>query len=510
MKKINNKKIIFWLILIIGIMVRIYNYPNAISEMNSDEIMTVVNAKSISDTGRDLNGISYPVYLRGWGGQSVILLYLMVISIKIFGYSLFAIRLPMLIISIISMFVFYDLTKKISKSENIALVALGLLSICPWHILQSIWALDCNMFPHFLLIAIDLVYTGITNKKEIILYISMIFFAISLYGYGVGIYFVPLFLLILSIYLLKKQMLKLKEIIICAIIFIICAMPIITMFTINVLNINKNIEIGKITIPYYEGLSRTKDMIFFSPNQVEQLGKNIISTIKVIFKQTDGAEWNSSKLFGTTYRITIIFAIIGLIEKIRKIKENQTKVEEFILILWISISILTGIIINEANINRLNSIWYILLILGAYGINKIYEKVKNKKTYKISISITYITIFIIYAIYFHNQYVKIVNQSGCFSRGFYETLSYVKTLKPTEIIYDNIKNDGCLELYIKFNNDRAKEYKSIKSEEELREKIENLKENEVLIIDIEYKEYPITQYNKKIGDFIIMSNGDVS
>lgn len=64
------------------------------------------------------------MYLQGWGGQSVMLLYLMSLTIKIFGYNLFAVRFPMLLISIISMFVFHDLVKRITKEENIALVAL--------------------------------------------------------------------------------------------------------------------------------------------------------------------------------------------------------------------------------------------------------------------------------------------------------------------------------------------------------------------------------------------------
>lgn len=161
------------------------------------------------------------------------------------------------------------------------LLHFGLLVICPWHILQSIWSLDCNMFPHFLLIAIDLLLIGIKNKKA--LYISMIMFAISLYCYGVAIYFVPFFLLVISIYLLKKNEVSKKNIIICILIFSIIAMPIITMFAINVLHIEQNIKIGNITIPYYKNLSRTEDMIFFSQNPFKQLINNICSTIKVIF-----------------------------------------------------------------------------------------------------------------------------------------------------------------------------------------------------------------------------------
>ena len=114
MEMLKKKRVIFMILIIIGIAVRIYNFPNALKEINTDEIMTIANAKSIVDTGKELSGISFPVYLQGWGGQSVILLYLMVLSIKIFGLSLFAIRLPMLLISIISLFVFYNLVKKIN------------------------------------------------------------------------------------------------------------------------------------------------------------------------------------------------------------------------------------------------------------------------------------------------------------------------------------------------------------------------------------------------------------
>lgn len=155
MKQINTKRVIFWMLIAIGILVRIYKFPLALTEMNTDEIMTAVNAKSIADTGTDINGISYPVYLRGWGGQSVVLLYIMSIFVKIFGYNIFSVRLPMMIVSIISLFVMYDFVKKISKSQTIGLVALAILVISPWDIEQSMYGLDCNMFPHFLLFAMD-------------------------------------------------------------------------------------------------------------------------------------------------------------------------------------------------------------------------------------------------------------------------------------------------------------------------------------------------------------------
>lgn len=489
----------------IGIFIRIYHFPTALQEMNCDEIMTAVNAKSIADTGADINHISFPVYLQGWGGQSVILLYLMALSIKLLGYTLFAVRLPTLIVSIISLFVFYDLVKKISKNEKIALIGLAFICISPWHILQSIWALDCNMFPHFLLFAIDLFYTGLLRKKNSLLFLSMVLFAISLYGYGVAIYFVPLFLLIMCIYLLKSKQLKLKNAIFCAVIFLILAMPIILMFAINVLSIENSMSIGKITIPYYEGLSRTNDMIFFTDNPLEQLGKNIQSTFEVIVNQSDGAEWNSSKLFGTTYHFTIVFMVIGLFDTIKKIKQEKGCINNILIVSWFFISLLTGLIINQANINRLNSLWYVFFVLAAVGISRVNKKINHKKVFQTIVIACYLVLFTSFAFYFHGYYTKIVDNSGCFSRGFYQTLSSVKTRDETTIWYDNLKNDGCLELYISLNHDNAKDYQSIKEENELKEKIKNLDKNEILIVDIEYKHYENIQNSYQIGDFLIVT-----
>ena len=497
--------IIFWVIIIIGIGLRIYNFPSLLQEMNGDEIMTVVNAKSIAETGKDIGGISFPVYLHGWGGQSVVLLYLMALSIKIFGYTLFAVRLPMLLVSLIALFVFYDLVKKVTKNQNIALIGLALVAFCPWQMLQSIWSLDCNMFPHFLLFAIDIFYTGIIKCKKSILYISMVFFAISLYCYGVAIYFVPIFLLIMAIYLVKNREVTIKDILICVIIFLILISPLVTMFAKNVLKIEGNIEIGPITIPYYESLSRKQDMVFFSENPLQQLGKNINSTFKVIIAQTDGAEWNSSKLFGATYRITIVFAIIGIIKMISDLKQNKKDIVPFMLITWLSISTLTSFIVNEANINRLNSIWYVILILAGIGIYYGYEKIKYKKVYAIGVGVLYTAIFISYTIYFFGYYSKVVDLSGTFSRGFFQSLNYVKTLEQKTVLYDNIKNDGCLELYIQFNHDDSKTCEEIKDENELKEKIKNVGEDEAIIVDIEKKQYENVENSHQIGDFIVIT-----
>lgn len=61
-----------------------------------------------------------------------------------------------------------------------------------------------------------------------------------------------------------------------------------------------------------------------------------------------------------------------------------------------------------------------------------------------------------------------------------------------------------MELYIQFHHNESKNYVEIKEEEILRQKLDNLQEEEVLIVDIEFKDYPTTYPTKQIGDFLII------
>ena len=542
LKTINKKQlIIFLIIIIIAIFVRIYEFPNALKEVNSDEMMLAVNAKSIADTGKDINGISYPVYLLGFGGQSVLLLYLIVLCIKIFGYSLFAIRLPLLIISIVSLVVFYDLIRRISKNNTIALIGLGLLAISPWHILQGMWALDCNILPHILLIAVYLLYIGILKKSRWTLYLSMVFFALTLYSYGIAIYFTPILLLALAIYLRRKKKISIPDLIICIVIFSVLAMPIILMFAINILKTNESIFLGNITIPYYESLSRTDDMLFFSPNILVQLFINIGFTVLMILGEFDGCVWNSSLIFGTAYHITLVLVIVAIIIKIKNKASHihfalsdvfssttdsiqgtangdvnlQDNFPRFLILSWLCTSIFTGIVINQTNINRLNTIWYPLIMLATFALYYFYNYFKRLETnnengskkskiYAISIITIFIILFTSYLIYFNCYYANKVDMSICFSRGMYQALEYANTLPIDNVKVDNLDNDGSIDIYIKSNKYFTdKTFDELRSQDELNNALNEL-DGKVLIVK-EKRNVDIDNYDYvKFGEYYVV------
>ena len=104
-KEINKEHIMVGIIIIFAIIFRIYMWPNALSEVNCDEAMTALNAKSIAETGTDIYGTSFPVYFEAWklAGQSALLTYLMVFCIKIFGFSIFSIRAGFIFIILINL-----------------------------------------------------------------------------------------------------------------------------------------------------------------------------------------------------------------------------------------------------------------------------------------------------------------------------------------------------------------------------------------------------------------------
>lgn len=447
-KEINKEHIMVGIIIIFAIIFRIYMWPNALSEVNCDEAMTALNAKSIAETGTDIYGTSFPVYFEAWklAGQSALLTYLMAFCIKIFGFSIFSIRLPSLVISIIPIFLIYDFCKKVFDNKKIATIVLIFLAINPWHIMQSKWALDCNLFPHLMLIATYLLYRGMENKK--CLYTSMLIYGISMYAYGIALYIVPFFLLIASIILYRKKAVTPKDIIISIIIYVMISTPIFLMAIVNYFKLPE-IKIGNITIQYFKDSDRTNDMLIFSENKLEKLKGNLKNLFNVIVKQDDGLNWNSIHNFGVYYYFSVPFLIIGLYSCIKHKKG-------ILILVWFGLSILVGILINDININRLNVIWYPIMILCGYGIYEIINKIKDRTVEYIILAL-YIIVFALFNNTYYKTAIGEIGSNWCWSAGLSKAIEYAvqivtpEQIKLSEKLYTNKYMDNAKQnIYIKY------------------------------------------------------------
>lgn len=262
-----------WLILI-GIMfvTVIYKFGELPQYIGVDEAGMIYDAYCIGEYGTDRYMNSYPLYLTNFGsGQSVLCGYLITLCIKIFGLNLFAIRLPTLLIYIMSVIVSYLLISK-SKNKKTALLYTFLIITCQWNIANARMALDCNLYSGLFMLN---VYLMDKAKKNYQYFIAGLSIGITLYTYCLSWISMPIFLAIWLIYMIYIKRIKIVQVIFLGIPIAILAFPLICFLLLNYGIISQS-QIGIFSLPI---------LADFRSEQINVLNiiKNGLESIKVIF-----------------------------------------------------------------------------------------------------------------------------------------------------------------------------------------------------------------------------------
>lgn len=415
-------------LLFTGIFIRAYHFGMIPVGVHQDEAMAAVDARALAEYGTDRFGMRYPVHFTAWiGGQmSVLLSYCMMPFIKLLGFSTFSIRLPMLIVSCLGLLALYLLGRQTGGKE-LAVAATVLGIICPWHYMQSRWAFDCNMFPHVFLFGVCFLIAGM--KKKLFLMISMVFFGLCSYCYGVANYSVPLFLVIMAVCLFRLHQVNWKELSVCILVYFITALPeFLTMF-INMFGM-ESIETPFFTIPYFPQSMRSKDILLLNFSW-EQLGKNLLRTFSVVWGNGDKSATNTIVKFGPVYYLTVGFFVPGLLVvlgKIRKEKEAKKRIPYIVLLVWLFMGIWVGIVTREVTINRINIIFYPVLLIAGVGIVWCIQK---WKLLVIPVGGAYAVLAMLFArnyfgewadvsrIYYYEPYINALNYAKTISCDYY-------------------------------------------------------------------------------------------
>lgn len=405
-KPLNDKAyyLFFALAIILSIAVRLASFSSIPGGVNQDEAMAAVDARALAEYGTDRLGMIHPVHLQAWGfGQmSALLSYLMIPFIKILGFSTFSIRLPMLILSLVGLMFLYLFAKDLFN-RDLALVVLLFGAICPWHIVQSRWAIDCNTFPHMLIIALYLLHHGIKMRRIIHVYFSMVFFALAMYGYGISIYSVPIFLFLTCFYLILSRKVKVSSALICLAIYLLISWPFFAMIFINTFDL-KPIETSFFTIPYFSETIRKADILFFSDNFFLQLWQNILATVRVLFQIGNDYMSNVVPGFSTMYVFTVPFSLYGYYYLSKNFHKNAGM---FILLLFFNCGLFSCIITNNVNVNRANLLMYPLIIMNAIGVFRV---IKNVKFADIGIELMFVTAFTLFCCSYFTTYKSEISE----------------------------------------------------------------------------------------------------
>lgn len=354
-------------ILLTAIFVRAYHFGAPPIGVHQDEAMAAVDAKALAEYGTDRYGMRYPVHFTAWisSQMSVLLSYCMISFIKILGFSTVSIRLPMLIASCVGLLALYFFGRQLAGKWT-GLIVLILGTISPWHYMQSRWSFDCNLFPHVFLIAVVFLIAGF--RKKPFLYVSMVFFGLCSYAYGIADYSVPLFLLFIGIYLLRQQVVNWKKLTVCIVLYVVIVLPEFLSMLLTVLG-KPGIETPLFTIPTFLSSNRGNDILFANFSW-QQLWDNIVATITTTWWSGDKSSTNTMVKFGPIYYVTDLFFIIGMISIIVKIRNmEKTKRYPYVVLLgWLGMSLWAGIITKNVTINRINIIFYPVIVISGIGI----------------------------------------------------------------------------------------------------------------------------------------------
>lgn len=369
-----NKKVntiytkLFWGILAAAFLLRVIGLASVPVGINQDEAMGAMDAWALSKYGTDRYGMFMPVHFTAWeySQMSVLLAYLMIPFIKLLGFNIWAIRLPMVIVSTLGIALMYLISRKLF-SEKWAVIIMALTAINPWHFMQSRWSLDCNLFPHVFLLGFYLLLLGLEKRRY--LYLSMVFFGLTFYCYGIAVYTVPVFLFVYAAWCLWKKQIPFRDILISVVIFFSVALPEIITMAINVFGWN-TIETPFFTMPSFPQSVRGGDILFMNFS-MEQLGRNVLALIKQVFLQMPDHLFNALPAFGPLYHISLPFILIGIAGFTKRLfTEKDIRKQTVDLAVWglLITGIWAGMITREVNVNRINIIFYPLIIFCGYGI----------------------------------------------------------------------------------------------------------------------------------------------
>lgn len=198
-----KNKILLILIIILAFVVRVLQINSFPPSLNWDEASLGYNAYSILKTGRDEWGNRWPLIFRAYGDYKLpVYIYLSIPFIAVFGLNALSIKLISIISGTVLVYIAYLTVKKLSKSQKIALVSALLIAFSPWSIFLSRIALEANLF--LLLFALSFYF--LISKK---IYLSSLFFALSLFTYNSSRVLLPFYLIAL-IYVVFKEKIKIN------------------------------------------------------------------------------------------------------------------------------------------------------------------------------------------------------------------------------------------------------------------------------------------------------------
>ena len=434
-----NHLLLFSLILILGVLPRLWNFGAFPADLHQDEVGNGIDAYYLSEYGYDRTGISYPVHFISWGdGSSALYAYAALPFVKVLGLTPLSIRLPNLLAGILLLPIAFLIGRKL-KHTSFGLIVMFLVAISPWTFMGSRYALEPYFVPF--LFSIGFLLLLYSEKSSLYFPASMLFFSLCLYTYSTSFSVVPLFLVVVFITKAVTKSIPRRTLLIGLITFLIVSLPILLYVVVNTFKL-ESIQIWRMTIPRLPIEARYQTLVaIFQQNALGELAANFWIMLKLLWTQTDGWYRNAIPPFGYLYPLAPVLAVIGigLIIRQKRLKENSW----LFLIVWLTSCLSIGIL-QSTNFNRMALIYLPITFCVAYFWDWI---ATQRRIFLLPGALLYLCVFVWFCVsYFSTWYQAKVDHD--FNRGLLDAIRSTENSDTPVCFSDNINTAYMYVLYL--------------------------------------------------------------
>lgn len=412
-----EKKIYYFLLIFIfllGFFLRFYKLGEVPYGFYQDESAIGYNAFSLIETGRDEYGEKFPLYFKSFGDYKLpVYIYLTAGAIKTFGLSEFAVRFPSALFGSLTLIAFYFFTKTLTRNKNLALAAIALLAVNPWHLHYSRATFEVSISLFLFVLGGFLLHKAFTENKKGLFLVGVICFIVDIYTYNLTRILAPLLLvLFIAVYRKKVKNISKPEFVATVIVSILILLPFV----------NTLLQSG--------GVSSAKGTLIFSSSVVQaqllEFRSYLIDQppffVKVFFNQLTSTLWYylnsiagyfSVQFFfisgsshgnhgigniGQFYLFELPLMIIGIVRVVW-----EKKISSRLLLLWTALVILVASLTRESP-HATRSFFLItpLIIFSAFGLLKLLSAIRMRFLFIIIAGI--VSYNLVY--YFSSYYVR--------------------------------------------------------------------------------------------------------
>lgn len=347
-------------------MTRLWRLPSLPYGLHIDEAGMAYDAWCLSKYGVDRYLKSWPVYLTNLGGgQSSLYAFLCAFLFKIFGYSVWLIRLPAVIFSFLNLVFGMKLAREIYPERPYAPVAAGaLLTVCPYFIMAARFGLDCNLMLGMSTVFLYLFVTAVKGGRVGRYMAAGVAGGVLLYTYALTYMILPLFLILALVYLFRVKRFSWKGWVAMAIPMGLLAIPLILVQIVNFFDLEE-FRLACFTITKLRRY-RASEVGFFG------IRKFCVALFCIFFGDflEEPLQYNSAPGFANLYLATLLLCMVGALAALRRLWVSVRRRDPDFLALVLLWAI--GIVFFEShipvNVNRINGVFTAVALLAVEGM----------------------------------------------------------------------------------------------------------------------------------------------